>query len=98
MHRPAVFCIGAGIFTVAGNVSAGKVDFRAFEFRPSFRGFCSVPAHNVAFPTDRNSFVVDRKIILVNGRASPVSVLINEWGDPMVTAVLIVRHGIMSRV
>lgn len=98
MHRPAIFCVGARFFTGTGDISAGKANLRAFEFCPSFCGFRPIPAHDVAFPADGNPFVVNCEIIFVNRGASPIGIQVNEWGDPMVTAVLIVRHGIVCRV
>lgn len=98
MHRPAIFCVGARFFTGTGDISTGKANLRAFEFCSSFCGFRPIPAHDVAFPADGNPFVVNCEIIFVNRGASPIGIQVNEWGDPMVTAVLIVRHGIVCRV
>lgn len=98
MHRPAIFCVGARFFTGTGDVSTGKANLRAFVFCPSFCGFRPIPAHDVAFPADWNPFAVNCEIILVNRRASPIGIQVNEWGNPIVTAVLIVRHGIVCRI
>ena len=52
----------------------------------------------MALPANRDTIIVDCKVIFVYGRPSPVSIQVNERDDSMVTAVFIIRHGIMCGV
>jgi hypothetical protein len=52
----------------------------------------------MAFPAYRDTVIVNGKIIFVYRRPSPAGIQVNERNDPMVTAVFIVRHGIMCRI
>ena len=95
VYSPAIFCVRTWIFTGSGYTAPGKADLWAFELCPSFCGFGAFPAHDMALPANRDTIIVDCKVIFVYGRPSPVSIQVNERNDPMVTAVFIVRHGIM---
>ena len=68
MHCPAVFCIGTGIFTGTVRASAGKTDFRAFEFCSALYGFGVIPAHGMPFPAYRDAVIVDGEIAFIDRR------------------------------
>lgn len=98
MYSPAVFCIGAGIFTGAVGASASKADFRAFEFCPAFYGFGTVPAHGMPFAAYGYAVIVDGEIILIDGRPAAFAIKVNEWRNGVSAAVFIISHGVMGGI
>ena len=98
MYCPAIFRIGAGIFTGAGRFSACEADLGTFEFRPALYGLGAVPAHGMPSAAYGDAVIVDGEIILVDGRSATFTVKIDERRDAIAAAVFVIRHGIMGRI
>ena len=54
--------------------------------------------HPKAFSADGDAIVSDCKVIFINRWTSALSVQVNKWLNTMITAVLIVSHGVMGRI
>lgn len=93
-----IFSSGTWNFTCTCHFSAGEADFGTFEFRSSFGRFRAIPAYGMSFPAYGDAVTVYGEVIFVYRRPSPVGIEVNEGDDSLVTAVFIVRHGIVCGV
>ena len=86
------------MLTGAGRGAAGEADLRAFKLRPAFCALHAVQTHPEAAAADGYAVIADGKVPFINRGTSPSGIQVNEGLYAMVTAVLIVGHGIVRRV
>lgn len=98
MYCPAIFCIGAWVFTSAVWGSTGKADLRAFEFRSAFYGFGAVPAHGMPLPAYRDTVIADGEIVLIDRGPAAFAVKVDEWLNSVFAAVFVISHGVMGGI
>ena len=85
-----------GFSQVQATLPPAKLIFGYLNFVLTFAD--SVPFLRMAFPVYRDTIIVNCKIISVYGWPLPVGIQVDERNNPLVMAVLIVRHGIMCRI